>query len=94
MSDRPLFPNTDEQEAVYAPQESADPEETNRALVEEGTLSENRAGTGGGDDAGNTVIPLPGPGGAGAGTGGAMGDASGSTRTGLTRFDDDNDNGS
>lgn len=93
MSDRPLFTNTDEQEAAYAPQHSGNSEDAERAQLEEGTLSENRAGAGGGDDAGNTVVPLPGPGGAGAGTGGAMGDINGSARTGLTRYDDDSDNG-
>ncbi|HSH78410.1 MAG TPA: hypothetical protein VLA19_07750 [Herpetosiphonaceae bacterium] len=50
MSDRPLFTNQEAQEAAYAPQESADPEQRQRAMAEEGTLGENRAG-GGTDDA-------------------------------------------
>ena len=43
MSDSPLFTNQEAQEAAYAPQESADPEQQQRAMVEEGTLGENRA---------------------------------------------------
>lgn len=43
MSDRPLFTNQEAQEAAYAPHESADPEQRQRAMIEEGTLGENRA---------------------------------------------------
>ena len=72
MSDQPLFQNTDEQERVYAPQETADPEAREAALVEEGTLSENRAAGGTNDDAflstddTGGVAPIPGPGATGA----------------------------
>ncbi len=59
MSERPLFQNTDEQEAAYAPQETANEAAQDRAIVEEGTLGENRgAGTG----EGGGVAPMPGPG--------------------------------
>ncbi len=54
MSDRPLFTNQEAQEAAYAPQESADPEQRRRAMAEEGTLGENRAG---GTDTGVTTEP-------------------------------------
>ena len=63
MDDKPLFQNMDEQEAAYAPQETPDAANRERALAEEGTLSENRAGDM--DDQG-TPLPIPGPGMSGA----------------------------
>ena len=97
MTDRPLFQNTDEQEAVYAPQETADDAARERAMVEEGTLGENRAagGTddavaGAGDDVGG-ALPLPGPG--ATGVLGPMGNisSSGSNPTVGSMADDDED---
>ena len=44
MSDRPLFQNTDEQEAVYAPQELPVGQQT-RVRADEGAYGDNTAGT-------------------------------------------------
>ena len=63
MAEQPLFQNMDEQEAAYAPQETPDAANRERALAEEGTLTENRAGDM--DDQG-TPLPIPGPGMSGA----------------------------
>ncbi len=94
MSDRPLFTNTDEQEKVYAPQHSPDPEGQTRAALEEGTLNENRAaGTSGDNDGAGVSMPIPGPGGASAGTGGIASGLNGGPPVGIapTRVDDDVD---
>ena len=63
MAERPLFQNSDEQEAAYAPQETADDASRDRALAEEGTTGENRAADTG--DQG-MAMPIPGPGMSGA----------------------------
>jgi hypothetical protein len=59
MAEQPLFQNTDEQEAAYAPQETADDRSRERALVEEGTTGENRVA---GTEQNDTRLPIPGPG--------------------------------
>ena len=88
MADQPLFQNTDEQEAAYAPQETANPAAQEAVLAEEGTLGENRAAGGAGDDSAGAAVPLPGPGATGAFHN--MGNISGSgTSSGATRIDDD-----
>ena len=44
MNDRPLFTNTDEQEAAYAPQELPADQQA-RVRADEGTYGDNTAGT-------------------------------------------------
>jgi hypothetical protein len=63
MADKPLFQDTDAQEAVFAPQETADENNRERALAEEGTTHENRAAD---TEQTDTAMPIPGPGMSGA----------------------------
>lgn len=67
MSDRPLFQDMDEQEAVYAPQQLPDGSAPKSAAD-----TETRAG-GEGVDRGAVAVPVAGILGAGAGAGGMSG---------------------
>ena len=97
MSEKPLFQNTDEQEAAYAPQETASDAARERAIVEEGTLGENRAAGGTDDAVANSdelggAIPIPGPGATGALN--PMGTVSGSSApAGRADADDEDESG-
>ena len=87
MADQPLFQNSDAKESAYAPQEIEGGAAQDKAMLEEGTLGENRAAGGSGDNSG-VDVPLPGPGAAGAIHN--IGNISGSgTSLGGTEIDDD-----
>ena len=86
MDEKPLFQNMDEQEAAYAPQETSDAANRERALAEEGTLTENRAGD---MDNQGTSLPIPGPGMSGALNN--MGNLSSSNTSPVGAVGDDSD---
>ena len=86
MAEQPLFQNMDEQEAAYAPQETPDAANRERALVEEGTLSENRTGD---MDNQGTALPIPGP--CMSGALNNMGNLSSSNTSPIGAVGDDND---
>jgi hypothetical protein len=86
MAEKPLFQNADEQEAVFAPQETADDGQTERVLAEEGTTRENRAA---GSAHQGTALPIPGPGVSGALNN--MGNISSGTASPIGAIDSDDD---